>query len=145
MHLAMEYIRLFWIRTSNLPLFYAPPITPALPRQNPACAIPQSVRGSTCITPPGCPWLPGVLPELVGGSYRSVAARAGGRRGGRGNKRDNNNHFDFDRDVADLRERFLSLSPHYVHIGHENSTGFIWPAINFSGYLRCFQICSHIT
>jgi len=36
--------------------FHAPPVSPALPRQNPAFAIPKSGTGSTGITPPGCPW-----------------------------------------------------------------------------------------
>jgi hypothetical protein len=31
---------------------------PALPRQNPVYAIPESGTGSTCITPPGHLWLP---------------------------------------------------------------------------------------
>ena len=50
----------------SYPFFYAPPISPALPNQNPAYAIPEPGTGNTCITTPGCPWLSGVLPEPVG-------------------------------------------------------------------------------
>ena len=39
----------------------------------------------------------------------------------------------------------VHICPHHVHIGHENSTGFICPAIKIWEYLRTFSNLSHIT
>jgi len=36
------------------------------PQSKSGYAIPQSGTGSTYLTPPGCPWLAGVVPEPVG-------------------------------------------------------------------------------
>jgi hypothetical protein len=42
------------------------PVSLALTYHHSADAIPESGTGNTGITPPGCPWLPVVLPEPVG-------------------------------------------------------------------------------